>query len=187
MLSHFQKGVAESEDRSTNDLSDSSRKNISPRSASMADKVRDIAAPYLRSLGLTLFDLQISGRQLRVFIDKESGVTLDDCTKLSRLLGPALDVAELIPQAYTLEVSSPGLNRPLRHEADFIRFIGKKIKIKTFEKLEMQKVFIGRLDDFRENAVFMTTDEGNKMRIPYDQVSKACLEVEFAFEQNKKG
>ena len=168
-------------------LSASSDQDLLSEGASLSDKIKMIAAPYLRSLGLELFDLQIAGRQLRVFIDKASGVTLEDCTKLSRLLGPALDVADLMPQAYHLEVSSPGLNRPLRHEADFMRFIGKKIKIKTVVKINMQKVFTGRLNDFRQNVVFMTTDEGDKMRIPFDRLAKACLEVEFGLEQKKKG
>ncbi len=181
-LSRLGKSIAE-----TVPLSASSDQDFLSEGASLSDKIKVIAAPYLRSLGLELFDLQIAGRQLRVFIDKASGVTLEDCTKLSRLLGPALDVADLMPQAYHLEVSSPGLNRPLRHEADFMRFIGKKIKIKTVVKINMQKVFTGRLNDFRQNVVFMTTDEGDEMRIPFDRLAKACLEVEFGLEQKKKG
>lgn len=185
MLSHLEESIAETEGLAAFPA-DSADQNCPSGGASLTDRIKVVAAPHLRSLGLELFDLEVSGRQLRVFIDKESGVTLEDCTRLSRLLGTALDVAEIMPEAYALEVSSPGLNRPLRHEADFIRYIGKKIKIKTYEKIKMQKVFIGRLSDFREDAVFMTTDEGIKMRIPFDQVAKACLEVEFALEQKKE-
>ncbi len=166
---------------------DSSNKNRPAGGISLIERIKTLAAPYLRSLDLELFDLQVSGNQVRIFIDRASGVTLEDCSKLSRLLGPALDVDETMSRAYALEISSPGLNRPLRHAADFLRYVGKKIKVKTYEKIEKQKVFIGRLNDFREDAVFMTTDEGNRLRIPFDQVAKACLEHEFALEQKKRG
>ncbi len=186
MLSRLEHPIAEAVALTTS-LLDSSDQSRPTNGMSLTERIRALAAPYLRSLGLELFDLQISGKQLRIFIDKASGVTLEDCSKLSRLLGPALDVDETMPEAYILEVSSPGLNRPLRHEADFLRYVGQKIKVKTYEKIEKQKVFIGRLNDFREDAVFMTTDEGDTMRIPFDQVAKACLELEFALGQKGKG
>ncbi len=155
--------------------------------ASLKDKIKAVLSPLLQSLGLELFDLQISGRQLRVFIDKTGGVSLGDCEQLSRLLGPALDVADHIPNAYTLEVSSPGLNRPLRHEEDYHRFIGKRVKIKTTEKLINQKVFIGRLCGFKDETVDLRTDEGMSVQIPYCLISTGCLEVEFPSEPKKKG
>lgn len=155
--------------------------------ATLSDKIRMVVAPFIRSLGLELFDLQISGRSLRIFIDKEGGVALEDCENLSRLLGPALDVADHIPNAYTLEVSSPGLNRPLRHAGDFQRFVGKKIKVITTEKMINQKVFVGRLSDFNGEMLDLLTDEGEALKIPLNQISKACLEIEFPAERRRKG
>mgnify|MGYP003393358448 FL=1 len=155
-------------------------------SLSLPDKIKSIAAPFLRSLGLELFVVQISGHQLRVFIDKEAGVTIEDCGKLSRLLNPALDVADDLPYSYSLEVSSPGLNRPLRHEEDYVRFIGKKVKIKTCVKIMEQKVFIGHLDAFESGTVRMTTDGGDKCEIPFEQISKGCLEVDFPTEKTRE-
>ncbi|VAX29422.1 Bacterial ribosome SSU maturation protein RimP [hydrothermal vent metagenome] len=186
MLSPLENPIAEIVTLTTS-FADSSDKDRPADGISLTERIKTLAAPYLRSLDLELFDLQISGNQVRIFIDKESGVTLEHCSKLSRLLGPALDVDETMSRAYALEISSPGLNRPLRHAADFLRYVGKKIKVKTYEKIEKQKVFIGCLNDFREDAVFMTTDEGDTLRIPFDQVAKACLEPEFALEQKKRG
>lgn len=156
-------------------------KTSSPTDGRLIEDIKRVAEPLLRSLGLELFDLKISGSQLRVFIDKEEGVLLEDCAKFSRLLGPALDVADCMPETYRLEVSSPGLNRPLRNETDFKRFIGKKIKIKTIEKIMNQKVFIGRLSDFNGGTIYITTDKGRPLELPFDQVEKACLEIEFPF------
>ncbi len=161
--------------------------SIAASETTLNDKIQSVVTPLLRSLGLELFDLQIVGRSLRVFIDKEGGVTLEDCTKLSRLLGSALDVTDHIPNAYTLEVSSPGLNRPLRHEKDYYLFVGKKIKLSTTTKIMDQKVFIGRLSGFNGETIDLLTDEGARLKIPFVQVSKACLEVEFPSEKKRKG
>ncbi len=161
---------------------------VSPSGGTLIEDIKKVAEPLLRSLGLDLFDLQVSGGQLRIFVDKEGGVALEDCAKLSRLLSPALDVAECVPNAYRLEVSSPGLNRPLRNEKDFKRFIGKKVKIKTMEKIMDQKVFIGRLSDFNGGTIYITTDEGRQVELPFEKVQTACLEIEFpSLNQTKKG
>jgi ribosome maturation factor RimP len=147
------------------------------------DKVKSVAEPILRSLGLELFDIEYSGSPrggaLRIFIDKKEGVTLDDCEKVSRYLGQALDLEDPIPHRYTFEVSSPGLDRPLKRKEDFLRFIGKKVKIKTSLPINNQKVFTGRLLDFKEEKAFLQLDHGSEQQIPFDQIAQARLQVEF--------
>ena len=149
----------------------------------LVDKIKQIAEPMLRSLGLELVEVEYAGSQrggtLRVFIDKEKGVTLDDCEKVSRYLSKALDVEDPIPHHYTFEVSSPGLDRPLRKREDFIRSVGKKVKVKTFAPIANQKVFTGRLADFKEESVILHLEGGQAFEIPLDQIAQARLEVEF--------
>lgn len=147
------------------------------------DNIKNVAEPILKSLGLELVDIEYAGSHrgggLRIFIDKPEGVTLDDCEKVSRYLGQALDVEDPIPHRYTLEVSSPGLDRPLKRKEDFIRFLGKKIKLKTFLPIDNQKVFVGRLADFKEDKAFLRMEQGGERQIPFEQIAQARLEVEF--------
>ena len=149
----------------------------------LIDKVKQIAEPMLRSLGLELVDIEYAGSPrsgiLRVFIDKQAGVTLEDCEKVSRYLGQALDVEDPIPNHYTFEVSSPGLDRPLKRREDFLRSIGKKVKIKTRDPIENQKVFSGQLTDFKEDQAVVLLESGKEQRILFDQVAQARLQVEF--------
>ena len=149
----------------------------------LVDKVKQIAEPMLRSLGLELVEVEYAGSQrsgtLRVFIDKEKGVTLDDCERVSRYLSQALDVEDPIPHHYTFEVSSPGLDRPLRKRDDFVRSVGKKVKVKTSAPIDNQKVFTGRLADFKEERVVLQLEGGKEIVIPLDQIAQARLEVEF--------
>jgi ribosome maturation factor RimP len=102
-------------------------------------KVEALAIPVLEEIGLELVEVQFrreqSGWVLRLVIDKQEGVSLDDCAAVSREIGQLLDIEDFIDQAYNLEVSSPGLNRPLKSMADFQRFIGRKAKIKTIEPI----------------------------------------------------
>lgn len=162
------------------------------------DKIKGIAEPILRSLGLDLVGIEYSGSQkggaLRIFIDREPGVTLDDCEKVSRYIGHALDLEDPISHRYTLEVSSPGLDRPLKRREDFLRSIGKKVKLKTTLPIGNQKVFVGRLADFhptdqgdqkKENqdgtpdVAVLLLEEGGELQIPFDQIAQARLEIEF--------
>ncbi len=113
----------------------------------MTDQIRNLLDPILDSLGLTLWDMEFQKHGpkwlLRIYIDREaSGVTLNDCEAVSRDLGALLDVEDIIPHAYTLEVSSPGLDRTLSKPEHFIRFSGNTVKIKTFQPLNGQKVFL---------------------------------------------
>ncbi len=144
--------------------------------------VRELLEPLLARKGLELFDIEFKGQGkngiLRVFIDKEEGVTIDDCTLVSRELGTLLDIHDMIPGSYTLEVSSPGLTRALRNPDDFLRFTGKKVKIKTSKDFEKKKIFIGKLIEFKDGLATVETEMGN-FSIPYVDIEKANLELDF--------
>ncbi|NVN97835.1 MAG: ribosome maturation factor RimP [Geobacteraceae bacterium] len=151
-------------------------------------QVTEIAQPILDSLGLELVDIEYRkeghGMILRLFIDKPGGIMLDDCACFSRELSEILDVEEVIPTDYNLEVSSPGLNRPLTKAADFERYKGKLVKVRTYEMFadnsgNRRKTFLGRLDGFENGSISLTLNEGQSASIPFDRVAKANLEFEF--------
>ena len=150
----------------------------------IAEQIRQILHPILESMGLTLWDLEFhkQGPQwlLRIFIDRESGgVTLNDCEMVNRDLGAALDVEDIISHPYTLEVSSPGLDRTLSKPEHFARFTGSMVKIKTFQSINGQKVFRGTLRGLVEGMVSMELETGLVLEIPMTGITKASLEVQF--------
>lgn len=144
--------------------------------------IKELLEPILFEKRLELFDIEFKSRGqkgvLRVFIDKDEGVTIDDCTVISRELGTLLEVHDVIPGSYTLEISSPGLTRPLKKPSDYIRFKGKTVKIKTIEDIEDKKVFKGKLLDFIDETVSLETN-GTNYLIPYNKIEKANLELDF--------
>ncbi len=144
--------------------------------------IKELLEPILYENNLELFDIEFnaSGHRgvLRVFIDKEDGVTIDDCTQVSRELGTLLDVHEIVPNSYTLEVSSPGLTRPLRKPSDYLRYKGKTIMIKTIEEIDNRNVFMGKLIDFVDETVSIQAKGANYL-IPYNKIEKANLELDF--------
>ena len=151
-------------------------------------QISELAQPILDSMGLELVDIEFvrAGRDgvLRLFIDKDGGVTLDDCADMSRELSLILDVEDCIPGHYTLEVSSPGLDRPLKKLSDYERFAGRLIKLRTYEPLSddagnKRKTFLGRLEGIAGGMVRITLTEGQTASIPLDRVAKANLEFEF--------
>lgn len=154
----------------------------------VAAQVTAIATPILDSIGIELVDLEFSrvGRSavLRLFIDKDGGVNLDDCADFSRELSAILDVEDFIPCHYSLEVSSPGLERPLKKESDYIRFSGQPVKIRTYEAFpddagNKRKTFLGTLTGLENGVVKMVLDEGQNANIPLDKIAKANLEFKF--------
>ncbi len=145
------------------------------------NRVLKLAKQVSEEQGVELFDIELLGKGkllLRVMIDKEGGITLDDCERFSRSFEALLDVEDPIPMSYTLEVSSPGLDRPLKEMKDFEKNIGKLARIITIEKIESQNLFIGRIlkvsSDFLKLLV-----HGREIDIPFDKISKARLEVEI--------
>ncbi len=146
--------------------------------------VRQLLNPILTSLGLSLWDLEFQKQGpkwlLRIYIDRESGgVTLNDCETVSRDLSAALDVEDFISHAYTLEVSSPGLDRALTKPDHFVRFAGNTVKIKTHQPIEGQKVFRGILRGTADASVKIELETGTVLEIPLNNITKASLEVEF--------
>jgi ribosome maturation factor RimP len=144
--------------------------------------IKELLEPILFEKRLELFDIEFlsQGQKgvLRVFIDKDEGVTIDNCTVISRELGTLLEVHDVIPGSYTLEISSPGLTRPLKKPSDYIRFKGKTVKIKTIEDIEDKKVFKGKLLDFIDGTVSLQIN-GTNYLIPYNKIEKANLELDF--------
>lgn len=131
-----------------------------------------------------LVDLEVSGggRVLRVFVDKPGGVSLADCARLSERLSERLDIEDFIPYRYTLEVSSPGLDRPLKRESDYERFQGRLARITTEPAIAGQNVHIGRILGLVQGAGGMVKIEegsGQYLTIPLSQVKRARLEIEL--------
>ncbi len=152
------------------------------------DRVTALAENLLPPQGMELVDIEYKreGRHmvLRLFVDKAGGITLDDCTLVSRELSEILDVEDFIGENYTLEVSSPGLNRPLKKESDYERYRGRLIKVRTYEVVEdeagnRRKTFLGDLEGLADGVITIKLREGQIARIPLVKIAKANLEFEF--------
>ena len=155
------------------------------RKEDILEQVRRIAGPLAAHEGLELVDVEMGGpggrQALRLFIDKPGGVSLDDCTSVSRAVSAALDVEDPIEGAYDLEVSSPGLDRPLRTPEHFAKFAGQKVRVRTYgpvPECENRKTFVGTLEGFEEGNVVVNVD-GKVFRVPHAQISKANVEPVF--------
>jgi len=151
-------------------------------SKKVAEIVKDLALPPAQNLGFELVDVEYTkeaGRYyLRIFIDKPGGVTLEDCQILSEKLDPILDSADPVTGPYILEVSSPGIERPLKKLSDFQRYTGSLIKIKTFSPVDGKKHFTGRLLSATDKEVRLDLD-GQVTDIPMDKISRARLVAQF--------
>lgn len=150
------------------------------------NKLRALQAliePIIQKQGLELVDVQYQkeGKNwfLRIFIDNEDGISHKECTRVSEALDPVLDEQEIITESYILEVSSPGLNRPLKREKDFIRFAGKRIVMKTEEAIENQKTFNGTLLGIKDGKVRIELEDGRVIGISQENIKKANLMVEL--------
>jgi ribosome maturation factor RimP len=154
------------------------------------ERARAAAARVAAGYGLELFDIQFrreaAGMVLRVQIDRpgpsataEESVSVEDCARVSRDLGAILDVEDVVPAAYTLEVSSPGLDRPLRHADDYRRFAGRQAKLVMREAVDGQRYFKGRLGGVEGGEVLIDAEDGRRHRVPVGVIARAHLEVEF--------
>ncbi len=157
-------------------------------SISVIDKVTALAQPLLTTLGIELVDVEYQrvGRSmvLRFFIDKPGGINLDDCADVSREISQLLDIEDFISEAYTMEVSSPGLDRPIKRKEDYHRFTGRLVKVRTFELLSdaegnKRKTFLGTLLGLEGELVQLQLKEGQLAEIPLDKIAKTNLEFEF--------
>jgi len=139
-----------------------------------------ILEPVLKEMGYELVDLNFKKEKnwiLRIFIDNDNGITLDDCEKASRFIGDILDGNNLINTHYNLELSSPGINRPLTREEDFIKYAGKKVFIQLKEQYINRKNFKGIIKGIIENNVEIEENESNTYNIPLNLIFKARLDI----------
>jgi ribosome maturation factor RimP len=154
------------------------------------DRIRAIAERVAAGRGLTVWDLQSrrehTGHVVRVFIDRpgpsatpDDSVSIEDCEQVNREIGTILDVEDPLPFAYTLEVSSPGLDRPLRTVDDYRRFAGRLAKVVVSEPVDNQKAFDGRLGGVDGDDVLLSTRNGRVHRLPVRLITRGRLEVEF--------
>jgi ribosome maturation factor RimP len=141
--------------------------------ATVADRVAAIVAPTVASLGLDLYDVEHSGASVRVLVDREGGVDLDAITAASRAVSRALDEADPIAERYTLEVSSPGLERPLRRPEHFAGAVGSEVSVKTKPGTEGERRIAGTLVDAGPDAVTVRLDDGTERTVRVDEIERA--------------
>ena len=150
---------------------------------SVSATVTALVEPVLEPMGYELVDTHYVSEHgrwvLRIFVDREGGITLDECVSLSREIGPLIDVKDVIPHEYVLEVSSPGLDRPLRKERDFVRALGKKIRVRMAGPVDGQRNFVGSLRDFCDGMVLLEPEQGPEVSLPLEHIEKARLVYEF--------
>ncbi len=127
----------------------------------ITEKVAELARPVVEEEGCTLWDVEYVREAgtwfLRVFIDKEGGLGIDDCERISRRLDPMLDEADPIPDSYVFEVGSAGAERELRRPEDFRQFMGSEVEVRLYQPLEGSKAFVGQLKDYSSGDVTITS------------------------------
>jgi ribosome maturation factor RimP len=148
-------------------------------------RVWELAIPLAQAEGMEIVDIEFrhegsrGGRVLRLYVDKQGGPNVDDLSRVSRQLSEVLDAQDTIDGAYTLEVSSPGINRPLKKPEHFSRFVGKRIRIRTRDLIEGRRSFLGILDEVAGNSVRLT-QEGKQYWIPFSVIEKSNYEHDWS-------
>ncbi len=146
-------------------------------------KAEELALPIVESFGFELVDVEYVKEAgtwyLRLYIDKEGGITINDCEAVSRLFGEKLDEEDFIQEAYVMEVSSPGLGRPLKKEKDYRRSMGKELEIRTYRPIEKQKEFYGILSAYDDNSVTITLE--NQETMVFQKADIALIRLAFDF------
>ena len=149
----------------------------------IAKRVELLAAPAASALGLELWDVEYvreAGQwYLRIYIDKDGGVSLDDCEALSRALDPILDAEDPIPDSYIFEVSSAGAERVLRRPGDFARFLGSAVEVKLYKALEGSKTWQGTLAGYDGTAGVRISTPGGDKTFPPETVAQVRLRIEL--------
>ena len=146
-------------------------------------KTEQLLTPIVEEYGFELVDVEYvkegSTWYLRSYIDKPGGISIDDCEKVSRRLSDLLDQEDFIEDAYIMEVSSPGLGRPLKKETDFRRSLGEEVEIRTYRMLDKQKEFTGILKDYDENTVTITLADETEKTFDKDDIALIRLAFDF--------
>ncbi len=149
----------------------------------LIEQIEQLTTPVLQEHGAELVDVQFVHEHgqwvLRFFLDKEGGITLGDCAIISDHLGRILDATDLIKQSYSLEVSSPGINRPLKKEADYQRFIGEKVDVTLYAPLNGRRHFKGTLQSVNSGVVIVQEAPQVSFALPLTDVAKAKLDPEI--------
>lgn len=144
----------------------------------ITQRIWGIIEPVLGQHGYELIEVAFAQEGsrfiLRIFIDAEGGITLDDCASATQLLNPVLDEAEPIEGSYYLELSSPGIDRPVRKEADFIRFRGEPVRLRSVAPVRGRKKFTGTLVDFRDGLIVLDCD-GDTYEVHIENLDRANL------------
>jgi ribosome maturation factor RimP len=147
----------------------------------------ELAAPLAETEGMEVIDVEFrhegrrGGRVLRLYLDKDGGPNMDDLSRVSRQLGELLDARDVVEGAYTLEVSSPGINRPLKLPEHFTRFIGKTVRVRTRELIQGRRSFLGRLLEVSTDKIAVNQD-GTRCEIPFSLIEKSNYEHDWSAE-----
>jgi ribosome maturation factor RimP len=156
----------------------------------LPEKVASLIEPVARAHGLDLVDVEVkpSGRKslLRLILDRPGGVTVDDLADLSREVGDVLDVHDVMPGGYTLECSSPGINRPLKRPTDFARFLGKSVRLRTHTPIAGARNFAGLLVAADDEQVELEDRACGRIAIPYRLIERAHYEHDFVAELRQR-
>ena len=153
------------------------------RKISYEEKTEQLIQPFIDAHHFELVDVEYvkegSDWYLRVYIDKEGGITVDDCEAVSRIFSDKLDELDFIEDAYIMEVSSPGLGRPLKKEKDYVRSMGKEVEIRTYRPINKEKEFYGILSAYDESSVTITTEEQKEQT--FEKADIALIRLAFDF------
>ncbi|MXZ95032.1 MAG: ribosome maturation factor RimP [Acidimicrobiaceae bacterium] len=152
---------------------------MSGNTMAIADRVRELVAPLAEAVSVDLYDVEHHGGVVRVLVDADGGIDLDVIARLSRSISRALDEHDLIPGRYTLEVSSPGLERPLRTPEHFRRAAGSTVKVKTLAGFDGPRRLTGTLEAVADDGVDLRSPEGEVCRIAYEQLASARTVFEW--------
>jgi ribosome maturation factor RimP len=150
----------------------------------LLERISEIARRAAEREGLEVWDVEVAGsgrsRVVRIFIDKPSGISHADCELISDQVGTVLDIEDVVPGgSYHLEVSSPGVERRLRHEADFVRFAGQKARVALREPIEGQKRWEATIGKVEDGIILLETANGKSIRVRMEQIEKANLKFEW--------
>jgi ribosome maturation factor RimP len=148
-------------------------------------RVWELAAPLVDREGMEIVDIEFryegsrGGKVLRLYLDKEGGPNVDDLSRVSHQLSELLDAQDVVPGTYTLEVSSPGINRPLKRPEHFARFVGKRIRVRTRDWIDGRRSFLGTLQEVLENQITLK-QEGAQYQIPFSVIEKSNYEHDWS-------
>jgi ribosome maturation factor RimP len=159
--------------------------------SSVVQRVWQLAEPLVMEYGMEIVDIdyrrEARGHVLRFFLDRqEGGVSIDELSTMSRRLGDLVEVHDVVPGRYLLEVSSPGLNRRLRQPAHFRRYIGKRVRVRTVERADGRRSFVGSLRAVRDDGVVVATDQGERF-ISFENIAQANYEHDLSAEPLRGG